>query len=139
MRSPLFWHRWLMTVLVALCAYSVALMVAGTMAVSWFSALGFGPPSSIDTAGVRDYLRLPFMVLGAVLAGWSIMMMQIIRGPLKDGSPWAATVMSSSLAVWFVADTGMSLVLGFPWHALFNVPFGIALGIPLLVLRRGSA
>ena len=32
-------------------------------------------------------------------------------------------------------DTVMSLVLGYPTHALFNVPFAVALGIPLLSLR----
>jgi hypothetical protein len=29
----------------------------------------------------------------------------------------------------------MSLVLGFPAHALFNIPFAIALAIPLARLR----
>jgi hypothetical protein len=40
-----------------------------------------------------------------------------------------------SLALWFLLDTGMSLVLGYPTHALFNVPFAVALGIPLVSLR----
>ena len=35
------------------------------------------------------------------------------------------------LALWFVLDTAMSLVIGFPTHALFNVPFALALGVPL--------
>jgi hypothetical protein len=37
--------------------------------------------------------------------------------------------------LWFVLDTGMSLVLGYPTHALFNVPFAAALAIPLMKLR----
>lgn len=32
----------------------------------------------------------------------------------------------------------MSLVLGYPAHALFNIPFAIALGIPLAKLHRGD-
>ena len=44
-----------------------------------------------------------------------------------------------SLVLWFVLDTGMSLVLGFPGHALFNVPFAIALGIPLVKLGSMGA
>jgi hypothetical protein len=40
-----------------------------------------------------------------------------------------------SLALWFLLDTGMSLVLGYPTHALFNMPFALALGIPLLSLQ----
>lgn len=37
-----------------------------------------------------------------------------------------------------VIDTGMSLVLGHPTHALFNVPFAMALAIPLVKLRQPS-
>ena len=93
----------------------------------------------LDTELVGDYLKLPFMVLGAVMAGWSVMMIQIVRGPLSDGSTWALRVLIRSLVLWFVLDTGMSLVLGFPGHALFNVPFAIALGIPLVKLRSMGA
>jgi hypothetical protein len=78
-----------------------SLLVAGSVAGWLFSILGFRPPEAIDTEQVRDYLQLPFMMLGAVLAGWSAMMMQIVRG----------------------------------LHALFNVPFAVALAIPLVKLR----
>ena len=79
---------------------------------------------------------IPFMVLGAVMAGWTVMMIQIVRGPLREGSAWARSVLINSLVVWFVLDTGMSLALGFPLHALFNVPFALALAIPLMKLRQ---
>jgi hypothetical protein len=75
------------------------------------------------------------MVLGAVMAGWVFLMIQIVRGPLKEGSAWAWTFLVQSLSLWFILDTGMSLVLGYPMHALFNIPFAIALGIPLVRLK----
>ena len=135
MRSRTAWITWLQIVLALLFIYALVLVFAGSLAGQLFSALGFGPPASIDTGAVRDYLKLPFMVLGAVLAGWSVMMIQIVRGPLRDGSTWALPILVSSLVLWFVLDTGMSLVLGYPMHALFNVPFALALGIPLAKLR----
>ena len=135
MRSRTAWITWLQIVLALLFIYALVLVFAGSLAGQLFSALGFGPPASIDTGAARDYLKLPFMVLGAVLAGWSLMMPQIVRGPLRDGSDWALPVLARSLALWFVLDTGMSLVLGYPMHALFNVPFALALGIPLAKLR----
>ena len=95
MKSPTVWITWLQVVLVLLLAYSLVLVFAGSIAGQLFTVLGFGPPESADTELVGDYLKLPFMVLGAVMAGW----------------------------LWFVLDTGMSIVLGFPGHALFNVPF----------------
>ena len=135
MKPAAAWITWLQVVLTLLFVYAITLVFAGSSAGQLFSALGFGPPASIDTDAVRGYLRLPFMVLGAVLAGWSLMMIQLVRGPLRDGLDWALPVLIRSLVLWFVLDTGMSLVLGYPMHALFNVPFALALGIPLTKLR----
>ena len=126
---------WLQVVLAGLFFYSLFLVLAGRTAGSLFAWFGFGPDESIDTSAVRDYLRLPFMVLGAVMAGWSLLMIQIVRGPLREGSRWAWLMLVQSLALWFLLDTGMSLVLWYPSHALFNVPFAVALGIPLVNLR----
>lgn len=129
------WLAWLHVVLVVLFLYALVLVFAGGVARSMFSAFGFGPSDAIDTDEVRDYLELPFMVLGAVMAGWTFMMLQIVRGPLRDGAAWALPALTRSLVLWFVLDTGMSLVLGFPAHALFNIPFAIALAIPLARLH----
>lgn len=127
--------KWLETVLILVLLYSVLLVFAGATAGSLFSWFGFGPDESIDTDAVRDYLRLPYMVLGAVMAGWLFLMIQIVRGPLKENSPWAWTYLVRSLGLWFILDTGMSLVLGYPMHAVFNIPFAIALGVPLFRLK----
>jgi hypothetical protein len=126
---------WLQVVLAGVFFYSLFLVLAGRTAGSLFAWFGFGPDESIDTSAVRDYLRLPFMVLGAVMAGWSLLMIQIVRGPLREGSRWAWLMLVQSLTLWFLLDTGMSLVLGYPSHALFNVPFAVSLGIPLRSLR----
>ena len=131
-----FWITWLQVVLVIVIVYSLVLVAAEWVAGELFTALGFGPPPSIDSEAVRSYLRLPFMVLGAVLAGWSVMMLQLVRGPVREGSPWAISTLRWSVGAWFVLDTGMSLVLGFPTHALFNLPFALALGIPVVRLAR---
>lgn len=132
------WIRWLEVVLVVVLAYSLLLVAAGSVAGSLFSVLGFGPPDAIDTDEVRSYLRLPYMVLGAVLGGWALTMLQLVRGPLRDGALWVVRLMASSVALWFVLDTGMSLVLGYPTHALFNLSFGVALAFPLLKLSSRS-
>lgn len=127
--------KWLELVLFLVLGYSLLLVVAGATAGSLFSWFGFGPDESIDTVAVQDYLLLPYMVLGAVMAGWAFLMLQIVRGPLKEEAPWAWTLLVRSLSLWFVLDTGMSLVLGYPMHAVFNIPFAVALGIPLAQLR----
>ena len=128
---------WLVAVLLLVLCYSLLLVIAGATAGSLFSWFGFGPAKAIDTPAVREYLRLPYMVLGAVMAGWSLLMIQIVRGPLREESTWAWTFLVRSLSLWFVLDTGMSLVLGYPAHAVFNIPFAVALGVPLALLRPG--
>lgn len=129
------WIRWVEVMLIVVLAYSLLLVIAGSAASSLFSLLGFGPPEAIDTDEVRSYLRLPHMVLGAVLAGWAFTMLQLVHDPLRNGATWVVPLMGRSLALWFVLDTGMSLVLGYPTHALFNLAFGVALAIPLVKLR----
>jgi len=129
---------WLQVVLLSVFLYSIILVVAGSTAHSLFKWFGFGPDSSIDTEEVRNYLRLPYMVLGAVMAGWTLLMIQLVRGPHRDGSQWAFRFLVQSLVLWFTLDTAMSLVLGYPNHALFNILFAIALGVPLLSLRSSA-
>jgi hypothetical protein len=119
--------------------YSLILVFAGATAGELFSLFGFGPNEYINSQEFRDYLLLPYMVLGAVMAGWSFLMLQIVRGPLRDGTPWARTFMIRSLVLWFVLDTGMSLVLGYPTHAIFNIPFAVALGLPLYWLGKDKS
>ncbi|MFM8857512.1 MAG: hypothetical protein ACKOI2_09995 [Actinomycetota bacterium] len=135
MTSRIFWIRWLEAVLALVLIYAGLLVFAGSVAGSLFSALGFGPSEAIDTDDVQEYLKLPYMVLGAVLAGWTLTLLQLVRGPLRDGSSWVIPLMARSLALWFDLDTGMSLVLSHPTHALFNLSFGLALALPLMRLR----
>ncbi len=131
-----FTIQWLQLVLGAVFIYSLLLVFTGSVAGSLFSWFGFGPNEEIDTSEVQDYLLLPYMVLGAVMAGWVFLMILIVRGPLKDGSLWARKFLIQSLSLWFILDTSMSVVLGYPTHALFNVPFALALGIPLVLMKN---
>ncbi len=130
---------WLQLVLGAVFVYSLLLVFAGSLAGSLFSWFGFGPKESIDTNEVREYLLLPYMVLGAVMSGWVLLMLLIVRGPLRDGLPWARKYLIWSLSLWFILDTSMSLVLGYPTHALFNISFAVALGIPLALIKRQNS
>ena len=131
-----FTIKWLQLVLGAVFIYSLLLVFKGSVAGSLFSWFGFGPNEEIDTSEVQDYLLLPYMVLGAVMAGWVFLMTLIVRGPLKNGSLWARKFLIQSLSLWFILDTSMSVVLGYPTHALFNVPFALALGIPLVLMKN---
>ena len=85
--------NWLQIVIAIVFIYSLFLVFAGATVGELFSLFGFGPNESINTQEFRDYLLLPYMVLGAVMAGWSFLMLKIVKGPLRDGITWAITFM----------------------------------------------
>lgn len=130
-----FWIVWLQVVLSLLIIYALVLVFGGSVAEELFSAFGFGPPDSVTSVELSAYLRLPFAVLGSVMVGWAALMIILVRGPLTSGARWAIPALAVPVALWFLLDTGMSIVLGYPTHALFNVPFALALGVPLWRLR----
>ena len=134
-RQRTFWIAWLQVVLLLLALYALVLVFGGSVAERLFSTFGFGPPDSITSVELSTYLRLPFAVLGSVMVGWAALMLILVRGPLSSGARWVIPALAVPIGLWFVLDTGMSIVLGYPTHALFNVPFALALGVPLWRLR----
>ena len=135
-RQRAFWIAWLQVVLSLLVVYALILVFGGSVAEGLFSAFGFGPPDSVTSVELSTYLRLPFAVLGSVMVGWAVLMFILVRGPLTSGAQWVLPALAVPVALWFLLDTGMSIVLGYPTHALFNVPFALALGVPLWRLRE---
>ncbi len=135
LRKRAFWIAWLQVVLSLLIVYALVLVFVGSLAEELFSFFGFGPPDGIASVELSTYIKLPFAVLGSVMVGWAALMLILVRGPLTSGSQWVVPALAVPVALWFLLDTGMSIVLGYPTHALFNVPFALALGAPLWRLR----
>lgn len=131
------WDRWLITVIVAVIAYGAALVVYGRVPAMLFDRLGFGPTTSGITAGAaEDHVLLIYGVLGAVLIGWMVLLLAVARGPLRHRERWAWTATAASMTTWFGVDTVFSLAVGSTAHAAFNAVFAVALGIPLVAMRR---
>ena len=101
-----------------------------------FDRLGFGPADGGVTSGdARDYVQLMVAVVGAVIVGWMTTLFLVLRTATAELDRATWTIVTTSVIVWFVVDTGASLVLGWPTHALFNVGFMGALAVPLAALR----
>ncbi len=131
------WDRLLLAVVVAVTLYAVGLVVFGlVLGDQVFERLGFGPgDGSIVGDAPREYVQLVYGILGAVIVGWMITIGAIVVGPLRRREPWAWSAIVTALAVWLALDTGLSLILGFVGHALFNVAFALALAFPLAAIR----
>lgn len=124
--------------LAAVALYAVALVIAGEqMGRLVFDRLGFGLDQVGDLSpGAVDHIVFVYGVLGAVIVGWTVLLTGIVTGPLRRRERWAWWTVTASTATWFLLDTSMSLVVGQPGHAAFNLLFAIGLGVPLLAIRR---
>ena len=124
----------------AVALYAFLLVVAGLwLGETMFEWLGFGLDDGNVEGAQRDYAQLLFGILGAVIVGWMAIIGAIVVIPLRRRESWAWWAIVISVAVWFVLDTGMSLILGFVGHALFNVAFAIGLAVPLAAIKRDLA
>jgi len=45
----------------------------------------------------------------------------VFAGPFRRRERWSWKAVAASLAVWFAADTALSLAAGFPENAVLNV------------------
>ena len=130
------WDRLLMLVVVAVAVYAIGLVVAGLwLGDTVFNTLGFGPEDGNVVDTQREYVRLVYGILGAVIVGWMTTIGFIAFGPLRRREAWAWWALVASALIWFVLDTGLSLLLGFVGHALFNLVFAVGLAVPLAALK----
>lgn len=130
------WDRLLMLVVVAVALYAIGLVVAGLwLGDTVFNTLGFGPEDGNVVDTQREYVRLVYGILGAVIVGWMTTIGFIAFGPLRRREAWAWWALVASALIWFVLDTGLSLLLGFVGHALFNLVFAVGLAVPLAALK----
>jgi hypothetical protein len=131
------WDRVLLVVVAAVAVYALALVFAGLwLGDTLFDLLGFGPEDGNVVESQREYIRLLYGILGAVIVGWMTTIGAIVVGPLRRREVWAWWAISIATLIWFLLDTGLSLVLGFVGHALFNVVFAIGLAVPLAALKQ---
>ena len=130
------WDRLLLLVVVAVALYAIGLVVAGLwLGDTVFNALGFGPEDGNVVDIQREYVRLVYGILGAVIVGWMTTIGFVVFGPLRRRENWAWWAVVASVLIWFVLDTGLSLLLGFVGHALFNLAFAVGLAVPLSALK----
>lgn len=128
---------------VAVAGYGVSMVFVPSLVGGLFEALGLGMRGVGITGGpARSYVLFLYGVLGAVIVGWMVLVAAVATGRSSTGTPWAWRALTVSVSVWFVLDSGLSLVMGEWQHALFNLAFLAALGLPLLLWWRtepGSA
>ena len=88
--STSHWDRLLLLVVVVVALYALGLVVAGLwLGDTVFNALGFGPEDGDVVESQREYVRLVYGILGAVIVGWMATIGLIVSGPLRRRETWA--------------------------------------------------
>lgn len=71
-------------------------------------------------------------VLGAAMAGWGLVVFYLGAIPFRDLQRWAWNAISVSAILWYLVDTGISIVYTVYFYVAVNSFFLIIFTLPLL-------
>lgn len=133
-----FWVIWLTAAATAVIVFGLALVLLPQLAQKGFAWLLYGDPSRMLAFGpeASAYIALAHAVLGAVMVGWGVALLMVIRGPFLRGTRQAWFTIAIALAAWFVPDSLFSLWSGFWPNAVLNLIFLMLFALPLWATRR---
>jgi hypothetical protein len=132
------WLRWLLAAAMSALLFGLSMLVLPAQAQVGFNLLLFGTTWHPPTFGPEAVGYIVFVtgILGAVMVGWSVLMLYVIAGPFRRGERAAWDMLAASLAAWFVPDTAFSIGTGFWQNAVLNVIFALAFAVPLAATWR---
>ena len=130
--------QWLIAVTFGVMAFGLILVLAPGSTRQGFSMLVYSDADRIAAFGPEAvaYIALVHAVLGAVMFGWGVALLLIVRGLFARGAIEGWQIVAVSVAAWFVPDTAFSLWSGFWQNALLNVVFIILFAVPLAATYR---
>ena len=73
---------------------------------------------------------------GATIIGWGIIVAFIAQYPFKRKEKWSWMGLTIMLSVWYLLDTGISLVYRVYANVVLNTILGIMLFLPLFYTRK---
>lgn len=74
-------------------------------------------------------MRFAVGVLGAILMGWGLTVLAMVRTPAVPGVLWRGLTLA--LVAWFVVDSLVSILAGYPLNAVLNAVFLATYLIPV--------
>lgn len=119
-------------------AFGLALVLLPGLAREGFSLLIYADGGRLEAFGAEAvaYISLVHAVLGAVMFGWGIALLLVVRGPFARGEREGWQIIVVSVSAWFVSDTAFSLWSGFWQNAVLNFVFIVLFAVPLAATYR---
>ena len=132
-----FWTNWLRVWCFCVLAFGLVLAAVAVPALDgparWIYSLvqiGHAQPLSFEAPGMRFSIAL----VGAVTFGWGLTIAGMIKAARLGGAPvWRD--LTAAFGLWYLVDSGISILTGFGLNAVSNTGILIAYLIP--VLRSG--
>ena len=136
-----FWSRLIQGAAAVVLALSAVLMLAPSLGEASFYLVYFQQPASPVAVPVeiQGYLRFANGIIGAVMAGWMMVIIMLARGPFRAGERFAWNAITWPLLGWYVIDTTFSIAHGVWGNVLLNTGTALMFGVPLLASRRHFA
>lgn len=130
-----FWHRW-MTVwcwgIIGIGAAFVLNVFAPLRApVHLFMDIAFWPFDG-QPAGLGPETVFASAICGAVMIGWGLLMLGLVRDVRLNQEPRVWSLMTTAMLIWFVVDSAASWLSGARFNVLGNVGFLATYLIPVL-------
>ncbi|NJN16974.1 MAG: hypothetical protein HC822_12230 [Oscillochloris sp.] len=130
-----FWSNWLLAAVVGVELFSIAMLLPGWPAQRFFAWLLLDGQAITDPVAA-SYIAILYAVVGAVMLGWMAALVGVILVPFRRGEAWAWLTISGSLAIWYLIDSVLSVVLGYPLNAVSNSGFLFLFIVPLAATFR---
>ena len=136
-----FWSRLIQMAAAVVLVLSAVLMLAPSLGEAFFYLVYFQQPASpvAVPAEIQGYLRFANGIIGAVMAGWMMVIIMLARGPFRAGERFAWNAIAWPLLGWYVIDTTFSIAHGVWGNVLLNTGTALMFGVPLLASRRHFA
>lgn len=133
------WDRWLLIASLLFAGQALSWVVLGS-----FDPFGLWDGMAADALyggatpePVTRFRRFVLGPFGATTAAYFALFAAVVRFPLRAREIWAWWALAGSLGLWFGVDSIASLARGGLFNVLLvNAPCLLALGVPLLALRR---
>ena len=131
-----FWIRWLIAASVGVIAFGLMLALFPNMPLLQPINDQLGTVFSLDPswAGFRSFQRWIYGTWGATIAGWGLLVLFTVWLPLRNKERWAWYALTTSLLLWYLVDSGLSLYFRITGNIVLNTLFLVIFGIPLLAL-----
>ncbi|MCX4026313.1 TIGR01777 family protein [Endozoicomonas sp. SM1973] len=93
----------------------------------------------IQTANQADLLGTMLQLFGVTVASWGVLFTIAVHQYWHNGGSLLKKAICIAIVVWLVLDTAISLFWGIEAHAYLNIPVGLAMLLPMLLLKPKQA